>query len=414
MLEFNKENNAYWYNKDTKCSYLLESFISSYTAEYDANLDSYFSREEELISMYQDTKSYYNQQKDLKLSNKAKITGWYNYLKRIVNGANNIDINFIAEVNNIRHELNSSDKNEITADLYAKKLLDIMDNYYNTMKLPSGSSTGNNFISMLGGNAMRISNSELEPYRAVLGMKNISDMPYTYQYFNTHLSHKYSQYDQDGIIEAIYNLIGTKNKFFVEIGGGSVIDNSMLLRTEKEWTGILFNSGNYFVDKITEEMLRNEWITPDNINDMFEKHQVITDLDLLSIDVDSNDYWLWKSLDIKFQPAVVIVEHNPNFHHTMSYAVQNNEPYLVWDDTKYYGASIKAFYDLAHDKGYEYVYHMAFTDIFFVRSDLLPDTMKGMHIEDTFDVYPIHFIRDDMENFQEINTFGMEETISNF
>ena len=44
----------------------------------------------------------------------------------------------------------------------------------------------------------------------------------------------------------------------------------------------------------------------------------------------------------------------------------------MWSNTKVYGASARAFYDLGKANGYSYVYHMAFTDIFLVRDDLLP------------------------------------------
>ncbi len=66
---------------------------------------------------------------------------------------------------------------------------------------------------------------------------------------------------------------------------------------------------------------------------------------------------------------------------------------FTWKDyNKFYGASIKAIYDLAKSKGYEYVYHMTYTDIFFVRSDLLPENMRGMDIKDTYDPFPLHYI----------------------
>ena len=67
--------------------------------------------------------------------------------------------------------------------------------------------------------------------RNIFKMPFVKDLPSTYQYFHKRIKHITSQYDQDGIIEAIFDLIGTRNKFFVEVGGGSSIDNTFYLRT---------------------------------------------------------------------------------------------------------------------------------------------------------------------------------------
>lgn len=45
-----------------------------------------------------------------------------------------------------------------------------------------------------------------------------------------------------------------------------------------------------------------------NINDLFAKYEVPLEFDLLSIDVDYDDFWVWKAIDVKFRPRVVIIE----------------------------------------------------------------------------------------------------------
>ena len=71
----------------------------------------------------------------------------------------------------------------------------------------------------------------------------------------------------------------------------------MRLRTELGWNGILLNSGNYFMNKATEQMTKKEWVTPLNINEIMVKYNISKEIDFLSIDIDSNDYWVWKNLD---------------------------------------------------------------------------------------------------------------------
>ncbi len=87
-------------------------------------------------------------------------------------------------------------------------------------------------------------------------MKELKDLPETYQYFHSRAKKYNSQFDQDGVIEAIFEIIGTRNKFFVEVGGGNSFDNTYYLRKTKGWNGFLFNSGNYFSNKATDPILK--------------------------------------------------------------------------------------------------------------------------------------------------------------
>ncbi len=71
------------------------------------------------------------------------------------------------------------------------------------------------------------------------------------------------------MIQAIFDLIGTTDKYFVEIGGGSDMDNTMNLRTMKGWKGILFNSGGYYMKESTKEFTKVAWVHPNNVNELF-------------------------------------------------------------------------------------------------------------------------------------------------
>ncbi len=90
-------------------------------------------------------------------------------------------------------------------------------------------------------------------------------MPYTYRYFHSKKRRNTSQYDQDGVLEAIYEIIGTRNKFFVEVGGGSLTDNSYYLRTYKGWDGRMFQGGYYFDGSAVDPKIRYAMMTSANI-----------------------------------------------------------------------------------------------------------------------------------------------------
>ena len=123
----------------------------------------------------------------------------------------------------------------------------------------------------------------------------------------------------------------------------------------------------------------NYIVTPKNINEVFAKHSVPKELDLLSIDIDSYDLALWKALSDEYQPRVVAIEMNPNFPMKTKATIRGNDENWSWDNySKFYGSSFGAMYEFAKSKGYTYVYNMAFTDIFFIRNDLVPEELMNI------------------------------------
>src|SRR5258705_13450718 len=100
----------------------------------------------------------------------------------------------------------------------------------------------------------------------------------------------YSQNGEDGIISAIMNLIGTSSEYYVEFGAmdGHKLSNTKNLRDNLGWKGLLLDGG-YEDPSIN---LHKEFITAENINEIFEKYDVPYDLDLLSIDIDYNDFYV--------------------------------------------------------------------------------------------------------------------------
>lgn len=171
---------------------------------------------------------------------------------------------------------------------------------------------------------------------------------------------KYSQNGEDGIIEAIFARIGAESKFFVEIGVGppdgrlELLDtaglecNTRLLR-EKGWQGYMFDGREY----PENAGVKTEFVTVENINSVFQKYAIPVEFDLLSIDIDGNDYWVWKALG-SYRPRVVIVEYNSNYP-PPERRVLPYDPAFRWDGTDYYGASLSALVQLAKEKGYTLV-----------------------------------------------------------
>jgi hypothetical protein len=92
-------------------------------------------------------------------------------------------------------------------------------------------------------------------------------------------------------------------------------------------------------------------ITPGNINELLLKAGIKKDIGLLSVDIDGNDYWIWKAIDV-ISPAVVVIESKVEFglHDVIvPYGKQNHRSV----DIMYNGASAVAFVKLAKKKGYK-------------------------------------------------------------
>lgn len=177
----------------------------------------------------------------------------------------------------------------------------------------------------------------------------------------------YSQNGEDGVIEEILDRIGTDTKYAVEFGVEDGKQCNTRLLKEKGWNVLQMDDGEN-----NPSSIKKEFITAENINGLFEKYRVPENLDVLSIDVDFNDFWMWRAMDNKYKPRLVVIEYNatipPNRAMTVKY-----DGNRMWDGVSaYFGASLLALYRLGKQKGYGLVYcDKKGVNAFFVRNDLL-------------------------------------------
>ena len=192
----------------------------------------------------------------------------------------------------------------------------------------------------------------------------------------------YSQSDEDGIIQEIFNRVGTRNRIFVEFGVESGVEcNSVKLLVEG-WRGLWLDGGTQHVAKIhtlfrtfidDRRLTANEaFVVAENINSLLEQGGVTGEIDFLSIDIDNNDYWVWKEITA-IKPRVVAIEYNATLRPPMSLVVPY-DPERRWDGTNYFGASLEALVRLGRDKGYQIVgCNFSGANAFFVREDIAED-----------------------------------------
>jgi len=181
----------------------------------------------------------------------------------------------------------------------------------------------------------------------------------------------YSQNGEDGILKTIFYKIGTTNKFCVEFGvGGGGECNTRYLIEKQGWNFLQMDSRGKSTSSIKKEL-----ITAENVNSIFKKYKVPKQFDLLSIDIDFNDYWVWQAIQ-GYSPRVVVIEYNASIPPTRSEVVRY-DPHARWDGTNYFGASLLALEKLGKAKGYTLVAcERRGVNAFFVRDDLIKGHFK--------------------------------------
>ena len=192
------------------------------------------------------------------------------------------------------------------------------------------------------------------------------------------LEHKrdvYSQTGEDGIIEKILEIIPENDKWCVEFGAwdGVFMTNTRNLIESKGYSAVLIESDKSKFRELNHNYSeRNNVITlnkfvgfggDDNLDRILGNTPAPFDFDLLSIDIDGNDYHVWKAIS-RYMPKVVLVEFNPTVPTHIRF-VQDADPSLNQ------GASLLSLVELGKQKGYELVSVLPF-NAFFVKAEYYP------------------------------------------
>jgi hypothetical protein len=215
-----------------------------------------------------------------------------------------------------------------------------------------------------------------------------------------HENSVYSQNGEDGILQFLFSEVGATSKNFIEFGVEDGTEcNSAFLAIAMGWSGLLMDGssenarrGRVFYSAMAPHQsdsiqFKDAWITRDNINDLIAESNLAGEIDLLSIDVDGNDYWIWRVID-GIRPRVTVVEYNATFGPERSVTV----PYEADFDRMrkhptgfYHGASLAALEKLGREKGYRLVgCESTGVNAFFVHEDLSLDSLPPFSAREAF------------------------------
>lgn len=188
----------------------------------------------------------------------------------------------------------------------------------------------------------------------------------------------FSQQGEDGILEEIFHRVGMTNRYFVEFGVETGVQcNAAHLARNRGWSGLFMEASptdfaaleKNFAD-LPGVTCRQAVVTSANVEEHFAAAGVPAEPDLLSIDIDGNDYWVWKAIT-NYRPRVLVMEYNP-FHPPPERWVMTEDPTFRWGGTTYFGASLTSLTLLSREKGYELVgTDSRGVNAFFVRTDCL-------------------------------------------
>ena len=191
----------------------------------------------------------------------------------------------------------------------------------------------------------------------------------------------YSQFGDDGVIQYLFSRIPAV-PVFVEFGVEDYTEaNTRFLLVRDNWRGLILD-GRPDLDAVvsaqglpmTHELeVRSAFITAENINKLFLDAGFTGEIGLLSIDIDGNDYWVWKAID-RVNPQVVVAEYNAVFGPDRAVTIPYDPGFTrqaAHHSWLYFGASLQALCRLAQAKGYAFVgCTSAGNNAYFVRQDL--------------------------------------------
>jgi hypothetical protein len=218
----------------------------------------------------------------------------------------------------------------------------------------------------------------------------------------------YSEYEEDGIILYILSMIGFKTKRVVEMccgSGNECMATNLILN--HGFDGYLFDGNQSNIElakkffsskkdcKLYPPQISHSWITVENVNDSLRDVEATGEVDLFSLDIDGNDYWVWKAIEI-IKPRLCVFETHNIIPSNLSLTIKYEPDFNCWSkqghEQDYRSVSLAAMVKLCKVKGYRMIgAHRLGFNVFFLREDIEPDLFPEVRIEEVHDNYYTKF-----------------------
>lgn len=207
----------------------------------------------------------------------------------------------------------------------------------------------------------------------------------------------FSQNGEDGILRHVFAEIGFTTRQFVEFGFSTNQNNALRLVLHERFGGLFLDASDWQVDRfnraarslgIDSTRAVRRFLTRESLEPTLLNEGVPAEIDLLSIDVDGNDFWFWEAIE-RVTARVVVVEYNaalgPDLSLTMPYAEAGRPADDSSHHFAYFGASLAALVRLGRRKRMSLVgCDASGTNAFFVRDDCLTPHLRPIDASEAF------------------------------
>jgi hypothetical protein len=205
-----------------------------------------------------------------------------------------------------------------------------------------------------------------------------------------------SQNGEDGILRFLFSEVGFDSRYFVEFGFGAQQCNSLRLILHENFKGLLMDGSRENCDFFDIAAAKRgisgveavcTFLDRENLEPLILEHDIPKEIDLLSLDVDGNDYWFWEALE-RISPRVVCIEYNAGIGPALSWTVPYDpqfERFAKHPSGFFHGASLKALEKLGRQKGYRLVgCDSTGTNAFFLRGDIEAPNIPTLTSEEAY------------------------------
>lgn len=204
----------------------------------------------------------------------------------------------------------------------------------------------------------------------------------------------FSQFEEDGILLYIFAALGVSHKTFIDIGSSDGINsNCANFAVNFGWRGLFIDGNQKSIERgkayyssnpdtaLYPPKFVHAFIQRENINTIIRDNGFSGEMDLVSIDLDGNDYWIWDALDV-IEPRVVIIETHVEFGMNSIVVPYDKNYSYPGKHSDYHGASPVAMEKLARKKGYRLVGANSFGfNTIYVKNGIGEDILPEVTVE---------------------------------
>jgi hypothetical protein len=209
----------------------------------------------------------------------------------------------------------------------------------------------------------------------------------------------HSQFEEDGIILYVLAAIGMTTRKVVEIccGDGYECMAANLILSHG-YEGFLFDGDEnnteaarrFFSSKrdclLVPPKIKQAWISKENINELLREIGASGEVDLFSLDIDGNDYYVWEALS-EIRPRLCVFETHNMVPPDLSITIPYDPGFDCWSksghEQQFRSVSLLAMKKLSERKGYRLIGgHKHGFNVFFMRNDIGQETFPAVEMED--------------------------------